>query len=277
MCKYKIIILALIFLTNCTSPQKNSRASTQDLDLFKNKSGCFLLYNLKTKSFEKSIGSACNERFPACSSFKVPLAVMAFDSGVLPDEKFVLKWNGVKDLLNEKSNRDHNAESWMRDSVVWFSQKITPQLGPKKFQKYLDDFEYGNRSFSQGIKTAWLTRPSLKGVGLEISSYEQVEFMRKLWTNSLPVSLRAMKLTQKITFLEVSPKGYTLSGKTGSNFYDENRKIHLGWFIGHLKNADSEYIVVTNFSDLQPTEEQGFGGLRAKELTKNTLQNLGLW
>lgn len=68
---------------------------------------------------------------------------------------------------------------------------------------------------------------------------------------------------QKISYLNLEieskerfedrPLGGT-SNKTGSNFYDEDRKIHLGWFISHIQNANQEYISVANFSDLAPTE-----------------------
>ncbi len=238
--------------------------------------GCFLLYNLKTGAYEKEVGDTCKVRYPACSSFKVPLAVMAFDSGVLRDEKQILKWDGEKRMLPQW-NKDHNGETWIRDSVVWFSQKITPRLGKKKFQAYLDKFDYGNKDFSSGITAAWLNPPGDPRGALEISAYEQVEFMKKLWKNELPVSTRAMEITRKITYLETSPNGFKLSGKTGSNFYDKERKIQFGWFISHVTNGEKAYIAVTNISDLKPIETEMYGGPRAKVITKAMLTEAGLW
>ncbi len=95
-----------------------------------------LFIKIKQLLDEKVIGDVCHERFPACSSFKVPLAVMAFDSGALNDEKQVLKWDGEKRFL-EAWNKDQDARSWMRESVVWFSQRLRPKLGEKKFKEYL--------------------------------------------------------------------------------------------------------------------------------------------
>lgn len=266
-----ITLLPALFLFLSTAS-----ATAPKSDTFKDMKGCFLLYNLKTQKFDKIIGEAtCRERFPACSSFKVPLAVMAFDSGVLKDENVVLKWDGVKDSRPEV-NQDHNAKTWMRDSVVWFSQRITPKLGTQKFQKYLTAFKYGNEDFSSGITTAWLNSPSDPN-GLKISAYEQVEFMRKLWTNTLPVSHRSMELTRDITYLETSPKGFKLNGKTGSGFYDKEKKVNLGWFISHIQKGDQEYIAVTTLSDLQPYPTFSYGGPRAKQITKDILTAEGLW
>src|SRR5690606_1878343 len=105
-------------------------------DYFSGTKGCFLLFNVKKNGFEKVIGDeVCKERFVPCSTFKVPLAVMAFDSGVLKDENQPLKWDGVKGFL-DIHNQDHNAKTWIRDSVVWFSQRLTPRIGKSKIEKY---------------------------------------------------------------------------------------------------------------------------------------------
>ncbi len=86
-----------------------------------------------------------------------------------------------------------------------------------------------------------------------------------------------MQLTRDITYLETSPKGFKLNGKTGSNFYDKEHKVHFGWFIAHIQNDNQEYIAVTNFKDLTPNEVGNYGGPRAKTLTKEILADQGLW
>ncbi|MBS1969386.1 MAG: class D beta-lactamase [Bdellovibrionales bacterium] len=246
-------------------------------DYFENAAGCFLLYNMKTNTFEKVIGEEnCRVDYPAASTFKVPLAVMAFDSGALKDETEVLKWDGKKDVRPE-ANHDQDAKSWMRDSIVWFSQRLTPKIGEEKLQAYLNSFNYGNKDLKAGITQAWLVAPNAKGPALKITAYEQVDFMKKLWTNSLSASPRSMKLTQDITYLETSPDGFKLNGKTGSSFYDKSHKLALGWFVAHLEKDGLEYIVVTNFRDLKPTKSKSYGGLRAKETTKKILGDLKLW
>lgn len=269
-------LIPLLFLAAaCTQPATSPAPALADP--FAKVQGCFLLYNMKTQTFEKAIGEeSCRERLPACSTFKVPLAVMAFDSGALKDENQVLKWDGTKHPI-ESQNRDHDAKSWMKDSVVWFSQKLTPKMGVKKVRKYLDGFDYGNKDMKGGLTQAWLVRPSDKGPALKINAYEQIEFMKKLWTDALPASKRAMRLTRDITFLETSPKGFRLSGKTGSNFYDHERKIRLGWFISHLERDGEEYLTATVFRDPGPTEDSAYGGAVAKQLTKDLLFQLGKW
>lgn len=271
--KHLPALLLATLLASCTTESKKIEPQ-----YFPNTEACFLLYNVKTQQFEKTINpERCKTRYPAASTFKVPLAVMAFDARILKDENQTLKWDGKKDEFREVANQDHNARTWMKESIVWFSQRITPRLGRKKLQKYLDGFDYGNQDLSAGLTLAWLVRPNGDAPALKISAYEQIEFMKKLWTNRLPASERAQKLTREITYLETSPNGFQLNGKTGSNFYNDDRKIHFGWFVAHLQKGDQEYITAANFTDLAPYAGEGFGGPRAKSETKRILADLGLW
>jgi beta-lactamase class D len=284
--KFLLLVVVSIISVICTEHAKTLAAgsttpSQNEKNHFSQMKGCFLLYNMKKKTFDKVIGEEnCRERFVACSTFKIPLAVMAFDSGVLKDENQTLKWDGKKGLL-ESHNHDHSAKTWIRDSVVWFSQRLTPQLGKQKIEKYLQGFHYGNEDFSGGLTEAWLVSPGDKSPALKISAYEQVEFMKNLWTDHLPVSKRAMQITRDISFLEVSPHGFKLSGKTGSNYYDHNydqdKRVGLGWFISHLEKGGQEYIAVANFSDVAPADAKKYGGLRAKQIVKDILSDEGLW
>jgi beta-lactamase class D len=272
------LTLGLVALTSgCALLKPKTPAPSSPESYFSGTKACFLLFNMKTKSFEKVIGeSSCKERLPAASTFKVPLAVMAFDAKILKDENTVLKWDGKVDA-REEVNRDHSAKTWMRDSVVWYSQRITQKLGKRRLEMFLQSFRYGNQDLRGGLTQAWLLPPTTEKGALKISAYEQVEFLKHLWTDSLPASKRSMRLAREITFLETSSNGFALHGKTGSNFYDADRKVHMGWFIAHVQNGEQEYIAVTNFSDLGPTEIPGYGGLRAKRITLQILTDLGLW
>jgi len=278
----KNVFIALTFISTLSCSTTSEKTATGALaapitpQYLEGVDACFLLYNMNTRTFDSVIGEKrCRVQYPPASTFKVPLAVMVFDAKILKDENQTLKWDGTKSDL-EQHNMDHNAQTWMRDSVVWFSQKLTPRIGKKKLQKYLKRFDYGNQDLSAGITEAWLVAPNSSAAALKISAYEQVVFMKKLWLKQLPASERASQITRDLTYLEISPNGYHLHGKTGSNFYDNEHKVHFGWFIAHIEKDGQSYIAVTNFSDLQPVES-GYGGPRAKEITKKILAEKGLW
>ena len=264
--KSLLLSLLIVFLSGC---------STFPKDAFPGQKGCYLLFNMKTQEIVKETGTTCRERFVASSTFKVPLAIMAFDSGVLKSPEETYKWNGVKHEIGGW-NSDQNARTWMKQSVVWFSQELTPKIGEERIQKYLKDFRYGNQDLKGGLKHAWLHSPSKTEPSLKISPYEQMEFMNALWSNKLPVSPRALEITKELIFIETTPGGFRFSGKTGSNSY-ATKDVQLGWFIAHVSKGEEEYIAVMNFSDLRPSAEKNYGGPRARAKMIALLKHQKLW
>src|SRR5258705_4912768 len=74
--------------------------------LFAGRDGCFELYDMKAdKLVVRFNPGRCAQRTSPCSTFKVPLALMAFDSGILKDETSKMKWDGTK-TRREEWNRD---------------------------------------------------------------------------------------------------------------------------------------------------------------------------
>jgi beta-lactamase class D len=236
--------------------------------IFAGRDGCFELYDLTAdKVVARFNPDRCAKRTSPCSTFKVPLALMAFDAGVLFDESSSLKWDGTK-TRREAWNHDQTAASWMQNSVVWFSQRLTKQLGMKTVKRYLADFDYGNEDMSGGLAKAWLES------SLQISPDEQLRFWRRFWREELPVSKHAFAMTKKITLVDTSPAGWTLHGKTGSG---ELRGRALGWFVGHVSRGDREYVFVTSYTDhAAPTDDRP-GGWVAREIAKEILGALGLY
>ena len=216
---------------------------------------------------------------PACSTFKMPLALMAFDAGILRDETTTFKWDGIKRPV-EAWNHDQTAKSWIRHSTVWVSQRITPLLGGERLAQYLKKFDYGNQDLSAGITSAWLTRTKEnrdRGVGsLQISAYEQLEFQKRFWHGQLPVSADALAKTKGLVEIETSAHGYVLSGKTGSGYLDD-LSGDFGWFVGRVARAGEEFAVVSTFTRKGNAADKRFPGLVARDRTIEILGDEGLW
>lgn len=264
-----ILALAVLMIQTKSYAQKKQ---------FEGVDGCFILYDLKNdKQLVRYGDKRCAERLPACSTFKVPLALIAFDKGILKDENELLKWNGVKREI-PAHNQDHTAATWMRDSVVWYSQALTPKLGKDTIEKYLKSFGYGTHDMSGGLDVAWLTEVPSKTT-LKVSADEQVKFMTSLFKNKLAISRHAVDTTKKIMYLEKSANGFELSGKTGSgsSVIGPGKKERIGWFVSHLKRGEEEFIAVTSFTDTRKEPPYKYGGPFAKEITKTILTEKGYW
>jgi beta-lactamase class D len=237
---------------------------------------CFELFDLKADQMVMRLNSRrCAERVTPCSTFKVPLALMALDAGVVSDENSPFEWDHVE-RGRPSWNRDQTVATWMKESVVWVSQRLTPLLGLERIARYLGMFQFGNKDMSGGLTTAWLSS------SLTISPDEQLEFWKKLWREQFPVSRKAYDVTKKITFVENSPSGWTLHGKTGSGDVKapgagEGTGLSYGWFAGHVMRGDREFVFVSSYTDKQKHKDTIPPGWIARDMAKRVLADLGYY
>lgn len=209
---------------------------------------CTLIVNAATGATLVRQG-VCDRQVSPASTFKVPLALMGYDAGVLKDKQsprwdYKAEFNAVK--------RDHKPVDptiWERDSVVWYSQEITRKLGNERFAGYIAKFDYGNKDISgNAVKKDGLTRSWLSS-SLKISPDEQVAFLRAIVDGSLPVSAKAIEMTEAVV-PAFEAGGWHVSGKTGTGWLSgkdgkQNRNRPLGWFVGWAEK-DGRKIVFAN-------------------------------
>lgn len=174
----------------------------------------------------------CDRRYSPASTFKVPLAVMGYDAGILDDEH-TPAWDYRPEYdAPERDRKTVDPTIWERDSVLWFSREITRRLRAEKFSAYVAGFGYGNADVSgdpgrrSGLTRSWIDS------SLKITPLEQVDFLRRLLDRKLPVSAKAQDMT--IAVLPAFKAGeWTVKGKTGSTrVRAEGEGRALGWFVG---------------------------------------------
>ncbi|OWU85206.1 beta-lactamase [Oceanicola sp. 22II-s10i] len=180
----------------------------------------------------------CRTRVTPASTFKLALAVMGFDAGILkgPDAP-VLSWQpGDPDWGGAAWRRDTGPRAWLQHSVVWYSQRITRELGQAAFADYVRRFGYGNADVSgdpgkgNGLERAWLSS------SLRIAPVEQAAFLRGLIMDTLPVRPEAMAKTREITERREAGE-WVIHGKTGSAYPRRadgsfDRAHGWGWYVG---------------------------------------------
>lgn len=293
--KIKKLIMAVTCLTSTVAIANSSvsakeLAKTFEADKY---DGCFILYNLTTNKIEikyETPNKRCDQSIPTNSTFKIPLALMAFDQHLIT-ESTVFKWDGKTKSKIEGWNQDQTPYTWQKYSVVWVSQQISPKIGLKNIKNYLAKFNYGNQDFSgnpgknDGLTHAWLSS------SLKISAIEQLEFlknMNKALTNpnakkDFGISQEAVIRTNKILLADkVLDNNMIVIGKTGSGWQgrtdgDNSGKLRDGWFVGFVGDASSskqKYIVVTNVTDKVKPKKSAIANLGAAAAKPSTLNFL---
>tara|TARA_R110000751_G_scaffold8041_3_gene32518 strand:+ start:22398 stop:22883 length:486 start_codon:yes stop_codon:yes gene_type:complete len=72
----------------------------------------------------------CDLRMSPASTFKVAISLMGFDTGILQsvdEPKLPFKKNYI--AARSQWRQAITPRSWMRDSVIWYSQQVTSRLG----------------------------------------------------------------------------------------------------------------------------------------------------
>lgn len=223
----------------------------------------------------KSISQGeCQTRFPPCSTFKIAISIMGFDSGILIDETHPT-WDFKPGYVDWRHQwrQPHNPQLWFQNSCVWYSQIVTGKLGMEKFAKYTQSFDYGNSDISgdkgmnNGLTNSWLSS------SLTISAQEQLNFITKLVTNKLPVSVYAHNKTKNIMYQKMLDDGWQLYGKTGncSQLPPEKEK-QVGWFVGFVKKENEFIPFVELIADDE--KQDSFASIRAKKKLEENITSV---
>jgi beta-lactamase class D len=217
-------------------------------------------------------------RFSPCSSFKLPLAVMGFDAGVLKDPHHPL-WDYRPEfqVTMEHQRKASDPTIWLRDSIVWYSQELTRKLGDARFRAYVERFGYGNEDVSgnpgkkDGLTQSWLMS------SLAISPDEQVAFLRRFLGRELAVSDHAYAATEASLARYPAEGGWTLIGKTGSGFLRTSkgaldRSKPIGWFVGWGDKGDRR-VAFARFN-LGNQRSKTYGGMIARDAMTKAFASL---
>ncbi len=243
------------------------------------KTGCFIV---KEKDHILMQKGNCSKRNAPCSTFKIAISLMGFDSGLLMDEKHPVwkyreEYEPLLPIVLDVWKKPQNPSTWIKNSCLWYSQMITQKLGHQKFKQYLKNFNYGNQDISgdlgknNGLTHAWLSS------SLKISAKEQIAFLEKLIESRLPVSQKAQMFTRNILFIEELSHGWKLYGKTGSGAAlrkdgSRDKEKQIGWFIGWLQKDQRRIVFAHYIQDDHKID--AWAGARAKEMAKEKLINL---
>jgi beta-lactamase class D len=212
---------------------------------------CFLLFEFGVGEVRRNPSEACRSAISPASTFKVPHALAALDSGVVagPSETFV--YDG-KSGGPEAWRRDHTLATAMRYSVLWYFQRIAQRLGADREREYLKRLAYGNMDSTSGLTTFWL------GESLQVTPDEQERFWVNLYKSNLPISERAMEQVRAMLvqptgtvvnasgahpFVNPWPADAVVSAKTGSVTDKSGRAVR--WLAAHVKRGRRSFVFVS--------------------------------
>ena len=198
--------------------------------------------------------------FIPASTFKIPNTLIALEEGVVKNEKEVITWDGT-DKGFAAWNKDQTIETAFPVSCVWFYQELARRVGNRKYLAHLKKLGYGNEKTGPDVTTFWLEGD------LKISAKEQINFLKKLYAESLPYSRATIKLVKKIMIVEENSR-FTIRAKTGWAMRTDPQQ---GWYVGYVETKRQIWFFATNLE----IRKKGDDAFR-KEITMASLKAKGI-
>ncbi|HSF14522.1 MAG TPA: penicillin-binding transpeptidase domain-containing protein [Vicinamibacteria bacterium] len=248
---------ALLILTVTPAQHVLARPSR----FFSDRRECVLLLPLDAQTPYVTDPDECAVPTAPASTFKIPHALIALDTGIVSDPLERVAWDG-KTQPFATWERDHSLDSAMKSSVVWFFQRTASLIGPERMRESLKGLEYAKDSFEDDVTWFWLNGD------LVVSPDEQLRFLRRLVRFELPVERQIVDAVKaaftmppgKITnaagihdFGLSWPGIHVLRAKTGFTRVGDER---VSWIVGHIETDSREYVFVSRVraqEDLSPT------------------------
>ena len=197
--------------------------------------------------------------FSPASTFKIFNTLISLNESVINNKNDTFKWNGKTHSV-KSWNQDQTLESAFKVSCVWCYQELAQKIGSEKYTQYIVGAEYGQLAPQFNTTEFWLDG------SLQISAEEQIEFLKKVYRQTLPLSKHSYSTLKEI-MLASKTSHYSLYAKTGWAL----RATPVGWYVGYLEKADDVWFFAMNF----PMKSAKQAPLRAK-ITMEALKARGL-
>lgn len=222
-----VALLAVVALASCT--QSRIKEHTEWGKYFEAqgiKNACFMLRDNNHETVHYLNKERCTQRFMPASTFKIFNSLVALETGIAPDDQYIIRWDSVV-RWNADWNKDMNMREAFKVSNVAYYQELARRIGRTDMQHYLDSAKYGNMKIGPAIDQFWLNDT------LQISPDEQVGMMKKLYFDELPFSQRSQRIVRSMMLHEQNP-GFKLYYKTGTGILDDKKNGYrrILWVVG---------------------------------------------
>lgn len=199
------------------------------------------------------------------STYKIPNTIIGLETGILKDESTVFKWNGEQRAF-DIWEKDLTLRQAFQLSCVPCYQDLALNIGVERMKSYLDSLGYGQMSFDQtSLNNFWLVGKS------KINALEQIDFLRRLYAQELPISKRSYKTIRKVLRIKENDLA-TLSGKTGMALFPEG---NVAWFVGYLEQQENTIYFATRISPVDVNLPRPSLSTIRKQVVFSALKSLG--
>lgn len=192
--------------------------------------GTIVIESLNKKKIHIYNDKRASELFSPASTFKIPHSLIALNEGIVKKDSVIVWDKKIREY--ESWNKDQILLTAFKSSCVWCYQEFASKIGVEKYKKYLKELNYGNKKIGDDVTRFWLDE------SLEITTFEQIKFLKRFYTNNLPFKIEDINLLKEI-MIDEKNENYTIRAKTGW----EGR---YGWYVGYVETKDDVWFFAMN-------------------------------
>lgn len=249
----KFLKVVLLLIVSANSYAEDNKI--EDLFRSNNINGSILIESLDGKTkYQYNVDDS--ENFIPASTFKIPNTLIFLEEGLISNQSDVIKWDG-KEREYASWNKDQTLETAFKYSCVWCYQRYSSQVGDEKYHDYLRRFDYGNFLTGDDITRFWLDGE------LRISVKNQISFLRKVYSQELPIQKEHIETLKRIMLSE-NKTNYKIWSKTGWSGKD-------GWYVGYLV-TDNQTWFFANHMEINKNSDLAL----RKKVTMKALKQLNI-
>jgi beta-lactamase class D len=232
---------------------------------------CVLLLALDGSAPFVSDAAECAVKTAPASTFKVPHALIALETGVVTDPMALVPWDGTK-YPNAVWEKPHSLDSAMKWSALWFYQRTARLIGRERMLAWLKRLGYGRDSYEGEQTTFWLNGD------LSVSPVEQLDFLSRLVRHELPVQRRHVDAVKAAFTMPAGaitnasgthpfelkwPAPLVVRAKTGNATVAGER---VSWVVGQIESRGRSYVFVARVRGSEVTSNQAGAELALRAL-----------
>ncbi|WOT05597.1 penicillin-binding transpeptidase domain-containing protein [Shewanella youngdeokensis] len=199
--------------------------------------GVLVLFDVAKQTLRSSNLQRANSGYVPASTFNIANGLIALELGVVKDVDLPLPWEPNQSFTGA-----------FKSSQVPVFEHIASNIDKQRMANMLAYIDYGNQSISGGFPRFWLAGD------LRISAIEQIQFLHRLHSNTLPLSLHSQALIKQLMQTD-SSESYALYAAAG---YGGDTLKGVGWWIGWVEQNNNTVFFALNI-DMASMQQASLG------------------
>ena len=257
-------VCCISFLFSCSV---NKARTDNELKQYFEKAGaegCFTMLNNADGEITVYNMAFDTLRVQPAGTFGIVNALIALQTGVLPDENTALSPDSTFLSVDSLCNKNMNVKEALASDCLFFDRALARKIGKVNYKKWLDSISYGNRKTTGAVDSFWFNNQ------LTISPDEQLGLMKKIYFAQLPFRKSVQESVAEMLLREDN-SAYKLYYKNGFGLNAQKKPVE--WTVGWIVENRHVYF----FSTLIESKLQKSDSSTSLSVTKNILKHYGFF